>query len=167
MNMTMRVCTFVCLAAISAFSQQSNKPGMHDEPRFGSQKYVLSGDAYTEVGRGGEPVDCPPIGNHCKNLFYSTKPLSSPKGTIITAVDILLRKPGQNNHWYRCEVEASCGVAEFSDLEHHDQSCIGSSSCLVWRATDGARGEDTIRVSWRTRDYVSKDTIFSKAHQIR
>jgi hypothetical protein len=123
------------------------------------QDYVLGGGDYTFVGPG-QPVDCPPVGGGCKSEFYSTKPLTSPAGTVITAVEVLLRKPERNNHWYRCEVVAACGVAEFSDIKQPNKSCIGTPACLVWRATDGARGEDTIRVSWRRADSVAKEKAF-------
>ena len=73
----------------------------------------------------------------CKDGFYSTKPITSPSGTTITSIRVVSRSPTTNNHWYRCQVEVNCGVEEFSDVSVHNKSCLGTSSCLVWRATDG------------------------------
>jgi hypothetical protein len=109
----------------------------------GSQTYTLSAGTYTYVGPG-QPVGCP----QCKDLFYTM--LHSPAGTKITKVEILDRRPHVNNHWYRCQAEVDCGVQEFSDVNQHSQSCIGTSACVVWRATD-SRGnqEDDVRITWQ------------------
>jgi len=110
-------------------------------------QYVLtSGTDYTHIGPG-HPVGCP----QCKDLFYGTQPLSSPPGTIITSIQVSDRTPKSNNHWYRCQVEVDCSVAEFSDVNEHNKSCVGTRSCIVWRATDGRVGseQDVIDVRWR------------------
>jgi hypothetical protein len=110
----------------------------------GSQTYTLSAARdYTHVGPG-QPVGCP----QCKDLFYAE--LRAPRGTKITKIEILDRRPHQNNHWYRCQAEVQCGVQEFSDVNQHNQSCIGTSACIVWRATDSKQNqEDDIKITWQ------------------
>ena len=111
----------------------------------GSQTYTLqSVRDYTHIGPH-QPVDCP----HCKDLFFS-RSLFSPPGTRITSVDVIDRRPHTNNHWYRCQHDVPCGGAEFTSGPDRSASCIGASSCTVWRATDGMTGseEDDIRISW-------------------
>lgn len=112
----------------------------------GSQYTLTSGTDYTYVGPG-QPVGCP----QCKDLFYTTKAITSPAGTVITSIRVSDRSPKTNNHWYRCQVEVDCGVEEFSDVNVHNKSCIGTSACLVWRATDGREGseQDVIDVQWQ------------------
>jgi hypothetical protein len=114
----------------------------------GSQTYTLSSNEYTYIGPG-HPVDC---ANGCKDLFYSNRALASPAGTTITSVEEIDRRPkDKTNHWYRCQDQVPCGVAEFSDLNDHAASCVGHPACMVWRATNGRTGreEDDIRISWR------------------
>jgi hypothetical protein len=132
---------FFKMAALSAvaffaFVSHSAAPG--------SQTYTLSATRdYTHMAG---PMGCP----DCKDLFYTTVALSSPAGTQITSVEILDRRPHQNNHWYRCEKEVQCGVQEFSDATQHNKSCIGTSACIVWRATDSqSNQEDDIRLTWQ------------------
>jgi hypothetical protein len=117
----------------------------------GSATFVLSSNDYAHIGPG-QPVDCP--SGKCKDLFYSTRALSAPAGKTITSVEIISRIPAdqKQNHWYRCGGAVSCGsVAEFSDLNDHARSCIGTPACMVWRATDGRTGGeiDTIRITWQ------------------
>ncbi len=136
------------------FPQQTNAPS-RTEPRpapwapvAGSETFILGKADFTH-SVPGQPVDCPPVGKKCKDLFISTKPLSSPPGTLITAVEVISRRPTNNNHWFRCQAETICGKPEFSDVADHRKSCIGTSACAVWRAGDDrAGGEDTIRISW-------------------
>jgi hypothetical protein len=110
----------------------------------GSQNYTLSaaGD-YAYVGPG-QPVGCP----QCKDLFYAV--LHSPTGTKITSIVVVARRPTKNNHWYRCQLEVECGVQEFSDANQHNQSCVGTSTCIVWRATDSkSNQEDDIKITYQ------------------
>lgn len=110
----------------------------------GTQYTLTSGTDYTHYTVG--PVGCP----DCKDGFYTTKPISSPAGTTITSIRVVSRSPTKNNHWYRCQVEVNCGMEEFSDVNVHNKSCVGTSACLVWRATDGSNGneQDVIDVEW-------------------
>ena len=113
----------------------------------GGAEYVLtSGINYHYVGPG-KPVDCP---NGCKDLFY-TDPIGGPPGTTITSIIPVDRSPKQNNHWYRCQKEADCGVAEFSDVNQHNKDCVGTPACIVWRATNGSNHteQDVIDIKWQ------------------
>ena len=115
-------------------------------PQAGGTQYTLtSGSDYTHYTVG--PVGCP----DCNDGFYTTKPITSPQGTTITSIQVVSRSPTTNNHWYRCQVEVNCGMEEFSDVNQHNKSCIGTSACLVWRATDGSNGneQDVIDVKWQ------------------
>lgn len=131
----------VCLAALTlSLLLMSSLPSL---AQAGSQTYTLSATIYTYVGPG-QPVGCP----QCKDLFYTI--LHAPAGTKITNVQILDRRPHTNNHWYRCQAEVQCGVQEFSDVNQHNQSCIGTSACVVWRATDSkSNQEDDIKLTWQ------------------
>jgi hypothetical protein len=118
----------------------------HSAAPGGTQYTLTSGTDYTYVG-AGKPVGCP----QCKDLFFSTKPLSSPAGTTITSIVVTSRSPTKNNHWYRCQREVDCATEEFSDVNVHNKSCIGTPACTVWRATDGRVGseQDVIDVRWQ------------------
>ncbi|SPE43775.1 exported hypothetical protein [Candidatus Sulfotelmatobacter sp. SbA7] len=128
------VCAFVLLMASSSTGQAG-----------GTQITLTSGKDYTHYTGG--PVGCP----QCKDGLYSTNPITAPAGKKITSITVSDRNPKKNNHWYRCQVEVSCGTEEFSDVTTHNQSCIGTSACLVWRATDGSNGNeyDVINVKWQ------------------
>lgn len=137
MNNSSRIAA-VCAAMLLALSISRAQPG-------GTQYTLTSGTDYTHYTAG--PVGCP----QCKDGFYTTKPISSPAGTKITSIRVTSRTPTTNNHWYRCQVEVNCGMEEFSDVNVHNKSCLGTSSCLVWRATDGSNGneQDVIDVQWQ------------------
>jgi hypothetical protein len=93
----------------------------------------------------GGNVDCP----NCKDWYHSL--IVIPGGGKITAIQWIARRPTVNNHWYRCFVEARCGVGEFSDPNDGRQDCIGKSQCFVNRATDDGVGgyEDDFDVSYQ------------------
>jgi hypothetical protein len=111
----------------------------------GVTQYTLTSGSYTHYTVG--PVGCP----NCKDGFFYR--IDAPAGTTITNITVASRwaPDPNNNHWYRCQVQVACGFEEFSDVNHHDQSCFGRSSCLVWRATDGSTGNenDVINVFWK------------------
>lgn len=94
----------------------------------------------------GRNVDCP----NCKDMF--TARIAPPVvGAVITSVAVVGRRPGFNNHWYRCQVEAECGRPEFSDPNDARLDCSGKTACDVNRATDdGVPGyEDDIRMTYQ------------------
>lgn len=86
-------------------------------------------------------VDCP----NCKDLTCASFG-PSVAGAKITSVEFIrMRSKG---HWYRCQVQAQCGVPEFSDPVDPHRGCEGLTSCKVCRATDdGTQAEDDIQVS--------------------
>jgi hypothetical protein len=112
----------------------------------GTQYTLTSGRDYTHDA-GNSPTGCP----QCKDLFYSTKPITSPSGTVITSITVVDRTPKKNNHWYRCQVEVNCGVEEFADVNQRNKTCIGTNACVVYRATDGSEKteQDVIDVRWK------------------
>ena len=112
----------------------------------GTQYTLTSGSDYTH-DKGNSPTGCP----QCKDLFYSTKPITSPAGTVITSITVVDRTPKKNNHWYRCQIEVNCGVEEFADVNQRNKSCIGTNACIVYRATDGStkNEQDVIDVRWQ------------------
>jgi hypothetical protein len=91
-------------------------------------------------------VDCP----NCKNMYCARLSPPAP-GAKITAISVSARRPTVNNHFYRCQVEAKCGVPEFSDPADARQSCIDKPSCNVCRATDDGvpNYEDDIAIEWK------------------
>jgi hypothetical protein len=94
----------------------------------------------------GGNVGCP----KCKDMF--TARIAPPvPGAVITSVTVIARRPPNNNHWYRCQVEVSCGRAEFSDPNDARLDCLGKTACDVNRATDDGVGgyEDDIRMTYK------------------
>jgi len=91
----------------------------------------------------GGPVDCP----NCKVLMVATIRPSAP-GAKIVSIRVAARRPTSNNHFYRCQHEASCGVPEFADPNDARLDCIGKLSCNIFRATDDGVGtpEDDIEM---------------------
>jgi hypothetical protein len=110
----------------------------------GSQVFTLQRAAHFKFVHGD--VDCP----NCKDLFRTINPIAVPTGAHITRVDLIARRPTDNNHWYRCQQQSKCGVQEFSDVNDPFKSCIGTPALHVWRATDDGVGnvEDDIQVWW-------------------
>jgi len=91
-------------------------------------------------------VDCP----NCKDLYSAT--VSVPvAGATITSITYKGGSPTTNNHWYRCGVQARCGVGEFSAPNNAAESCGGQSTCNVNRASDDSFGgyEDYIHMTYQ------------------
>ena len=115
----------------------------------GTQYTLTSGTDFTPVNAPGHPVGCPQA---CSTLYAITNPIYSPPGTVITSIQVASRT--QHTPWHRCQVEIACGVEEFSDVNDHHRSCIGTRGCGVWRAWQ-AQGsqpgseQDVINVTWQ------------------
>jgi hypothetical protein len=91
----------------------------------------------------GGNVDCP----NCKDLYCAS--IQPPvAGTRLVSTQYKTMR-GQG-HWYRCQVQAKCGRAEFSDPGVPEQDCVGKQSCYVCRATDDAtEAEDDIVITYQ------------------
>jgi len=76
-------------------------------------------------------VDCP----NCKDMYCATVEPPS-RGEHIVSIEWIRRRPVNNNHWYRCQVEAKCGRPEFSDPQDAREDCTGKSQCNICRATN-------------------------------
>jgi hypothetical protein len=106
----------------------------------GSETLTLSRSRDYHLAGGN--IDCP----NCKDLYCSTFGPSA--GKTITATRFLrMRSQG---HWYRCQIQLSCGRAEFSDPNVPEQDCAGEANCNICRATDdGTEAEDDISYDWQ------------------
>jgi hypothetical protein len=76
-----------------------------------------------------QTVSCP----NCKDLLCSDFRSPHPGAKIIGADFIRMRSDG---HWYRCQVQASCGRPEFSDPSNAQLGCKDVDTCRICRAVD-------------------------------
>jgi hypothetical protein len=139
-RLVLAVVTMLCSGF--AYSLQS-KTWSFNSPQKTQDFTLQRARDYTHTGGN---VDCP----NCKDMFSAT--VSPPvAGATIVRMDWLARRPTNNNHWYRCQVEARCGRPEFSDPNNPEVDCLGKASCLVNRATDDGVGgyEDDIRMTYQ------------------
>jgi hypothetical protein len=109
----------------------------------GSQNITLQ--RARDYHHSGGNVDCP----NCKDMYSAL--IVVPGGAKITAISTTGQRPTANNHWYRCQKQASCGRPEFSDPNDSRLDCIGKSQCFVNRASDDGVGnyEDDISVTYQ------------------
>jgi hypothetical protein len=137
------------IAAISMVVCSGFAYSLHSKTRIfkappGTQDFTLQ--RARDYTRTGGNVDCP----NCKDLFSAT--VNPPAvGDTITSMEVTGRRPEDNNHWYRCQVEVRCGRPEFSDPANPTEDCLGKTSCLVNRASDDGVGsyEDDIRMTYQ------------------
>ena len=110
-------------------------------PAAQTQNLTLSRSRdYRHVGGN---IDCP----KCKDLYCATVQPPVAGTRFVSTEYKTMRSQG---HWYKCQVQAKCGRAEFSDPTVPEQDCIGKQSCYVCRATDDAtEAEDDIAVTYQ------------------
>lgn len=90
-----------------------------------------------------QTVDCP----DCKDLFCSDFRSPHPGARIVGADFIRNRTDG---HWFRCQVQASCGRPEFSDPSNPQLGCTDVDTCRICRAVNATyNDEDDIVVHSR------------------
>lgn len=119
---------------------------IRDPSKFPRMKTTFTLQRARDFHYFGGNLDCP----KCKDGFVARIAPPAPGARIIT-VTWLARRPVANNHWYRCGVEAKCGVPEFGDPADPRLNCDGKTACNVYRATDDGVGnyEDDILMDWQ------------------
>jgi hypothetical protein len=77
----------------------------------------------------GQTVDCP----DCKDLFCADFRSPHPGAKIIGADFISMRSDG---HWFRCQIQARCGLPEFSNPANPTLGCTDVDTCRICRAVN-------------------------------